>query len=177
MKNNLKILLEDVTFSKDEDSVDRQIDRVIYQAESEAIQVAKGMDSGQSFDTTQKEKKEESRKRLSLSILFEENEKATPDLDINAFSNSILRCLLMYEKVLDIPDIIDIPGVIVKRAEKFLTIKYGEDIANEFIETIKKDDVASKMIQTKDKTSENEPGPVEQPLAVGAGGGGGAGGA
>ena len=170
MKSNLKILLEDVTFSSDEDSVDRQIDRIIYQAESEAIQVAKGMDSGAPLVRS---KKEEAARPLSLNILLEEIK--SPDMDVDSFSNSILRCLLMYEKVVDVPDIIDIPGVIVKRAEKFLTIKYGDAIAKQFIQNIKKDPAASKMIQTPNVSNDTSPGPVEQPLAVGASGGGGGG--
>lgn len=173
MMKKLKFLFEqDATFSKDEDSVDRQIDRIIYQAESEAIQVAKGMDSGMSFE---KEKKEESR-RLSLNVLFEEEEKKeAPTIDVDAFTNSILRCLLMYEKVLDIPDIIDIPAVIVKRAEKFLSIKYGNEISKLFIENIKENEIASKMIQTPNDSNDPDPGPINQPLAVGAGGSGGGG--
>jgi hypothetical protein len=169
MKNNLRILLEDVTFSKDEDSVDRQIDRVIYQAESEAIQVAKGLSS---TDPLTIDKKEESFRRLSLNVLFEEDEKQdeTLELDVGTFSNSILRCLLMYEKVLDIPDIIDIPAVIVKRAEKFLTIKYGEEIAKEFLENIKNNEVAGQMLQSQ-SSEQSDFEPAEQPLAVGASGG------
>ena len=174
MKRNLKILLEDVTFSKDEDSVDRQIDRVIYQAEAEAVRVASGMDSGMSFE---KKKTEESKKRLSLNILFEEEEKEKPSLDVDAFANSILRCLLMYEKVIDIPDIIDIPAVIVKRAQKFLSIKYGKEVSDSFIDKMKENEVAAKMIQTPNDSNDPDPGPVNQPLAVGAGGGGGGAGA
>lgn len=172
MKRNLKILFEDTSFAKDEDSVDRQIDRVIYQAEAEAIRVAKGMDSGMSFE---KKKTEESKKKLSLNVLFEEEKREAPNLDVDAFANSILRCLLMYEKVVDVPDIIDIPAVIVKRSEKFLSIKYGKEIADLFIDKIKENEVSAKMIQTPNDSNDTDPGPVNQPLAVGASGGGGAG--
>jgi hypothetical protein len=162
------MLLEDVTFSRSENSVDQQIDDMIHRAERVAVQVA--MKSGAS-------EVEESVSRLKMNFLFEEEEGGEetkpPTIDIGSFTNEIIRCLMMYEKVMDIPDIIDIPGVIVNRANEFLKTKYGEDISNQFMEELKDDSTASKMIKSPDV---NHPeGPVETPLAVGAiAGGGGA---
>ena len=162
----LRMLLEDVTFSRSENSVDQQIDDMIHRAERVAVQVAMKAGAGEV---------EESVSRLKMNFLFEDAEGADaakpPSIDIGSFTNEIIRCLMMYEKVMDIPDIIDIPGVIVNRASEFLKTKYGEDISNQFVEELKNDSTASKMIKTPDV---NHPsGPVEAPLAVGATTGGG----
>ncbi len=164
MKKYMKFLFEDVTFSRSSNSVDQQIDDVIHRAERLAVQVA--MKSG-------KQNTEESKKSLSMKFLFEEEEEkqAPPPIDIGTFANEIIRCLMMYEKVMDVPDIIDIPGVIVSRSSDFIKTKYGEDMQKEFNDILKEDEVASKMIE--DPNVSHPGGPPNQPLAVGATGGGG----
>lgn len=161
----LRVLLEDVTFSRKENSVDQQIDDMIHRAERVAVQVAMKSQAGEV---------EESISKLNMNFLFEEEGQETkpPAIDVGSFTNEIIRCLMMYEKVIDIPDIIDIPGVIVNRADEFLKTKYGEEVSNQFMEELKNDSTASKMIKTP--SSERNGGPVEAPLAVGATAGGGA---
>ncbi len=162
----LRLLLEDVTFSRSENSVDQQIDDMLHRAERVAVQVAMKSGTGEV---------EESILKTNMKFLFEdadEKEEKPPAIDVGSFSNEIIRCLMMYEKVMDIPDIIDIPGVIVNRASEFLKTKYGEDVSNQFMDELKNDATASKMIKAP---NENHPsGPVEAPLAVGAMAGGGA---
>jgi hypothetical protein len=165
MKKGMKFLLEDVTFSRDSNSVDQQIDDVIHRAERVAVQVA--MKSG-------RDNVEESSSVLSMKFLFEEDEEKKPEppsIDVGSFANEIIRCLMMYEKVMDVPDIIDIPSVIVSRSSDFLKTKYGDEIQKQFYEILKDDQVASKMLS--DVNVDTPSGPVNQPLAVGAGGGGG----
>lgn len=160
----LRLLLEDITFSRTESSVDQQIDDMLHRAERVAVQTAMKSGTGEV---------EESISKTNMKFLFEgDEEKKPPAIDVGSFSNEIIRCLMMYEKVVDIPDIIDIPGVIVNRASEFLKTKYGEDVSNQFMDELKNDAAASKMIKTP---NENHPsGPVEAHLAVGAIAGGGA---
>jgi hypothetical protein len=161
----LRRLLEDVTFSRSENSVDQQIDDMLHRAERVAVQVAMKSGAGEV---------EESVLKTNMKFLFEdadEKEEKPPTIDVGSFSNEIIRCLMMYEKVMDIPDIIDIPGVIVNRASEFLKTKYGEDVSNQFMDELKNDATASKMIKTPNETHPS--GPVEAPLAVGAIAGGG----
>jgi hypothetical protein len=165
----LRMLLEDVTFSRSENSVDQQIDDMIHRAERVAVQVAMKSGAGEI---------EESVSQLKMNFLFEDAESGAaakpPSIDVGSFTNEIVRCLMMYEKVIDIPDIVDIPGVIVNRSSEFLKTKYGEDISNQFMDDLKNDSTVSKMIKSPDVN--NPAGPVDTPLAVGAmaGGGGGA---
>ena len=159
----MKFLFEDVTFSRSSNSVDQQIDDLIHRSERIAVQVA--MKSGS-------QNTEESMNRLNMKFLFEEEAEkpALPSIDIGSFANEIIRCLMMYEKVMDVPDIIDIPGVIVSRSTDFLKTKYGEEISDAFVDILKEDEVASKMI--KDPNISHPDSPPSQPLAVGATGGG-----
>jgi hypothetical protein len=161
----LNILLEDVTFSSNDESVDQQIDELIYDAERIAVQ--KAMKSPE-------QQMEESVSGLKFKFLFEDEEKTSepPPFDVGAFANEIIRCLLMYEKVTNIPGIIDIPTVILARANSFLKSKYGDDMVTKFEEIVKKDVHASKMVKAPNVNTPS--GPPNQPLAVGASSGGGA---
>jgi hypothetical protein len=160
----LNILLEDVTFSSNDESVDQQIDELIYDAERVAVQKAMKSPEQQVAESIAKTK---------FRFLFEEDGKSSepPPFDIGAFTNEIVRCLLMYEKVMNIPGIIDIPTVIIARTKSFLKSKYGDDMVANFEEILKKDVDASKMIKTPNV--ETSGGPPNQPLAVGASSGGG----
>jgi hypothetical protein len=162
----LNILLEDVTFSSNEESVDQQIDELIYDAERIAVQKAMKSPEHQI---------EESISKSKLKFLFEDEEQVVepPPFDVGAFTNEIVRCLLMYEKVANIPGIIDIPTVILARTKSFLKSKYGDDMVDKFEEIIKKDVHTSEMITTSN--AEASGGPPNQPLAVGASGGAGGG--
>jgi hypothetical protein len=162
----LDILLEDVTFSSNDESVDQQIDELIYDAERVAVQKAMKSPEHQI---------EESVSRSKLKFLLEDEEQSSepPPFDIGAFANEIIRCLLMYEKVTNIPGIIDIPTVIIARTKSFLKSKYGDEMVDRFEEIVKKDVHASKMIKTPNVNTPS--GPPNQPLAVGASSGGGGG--
>ena len=159
----LRLLFEDVTFSRSENSVDQQIDDMIHRAERVAVQIAMKFNRGEV---------EESVLKISFKFLLEaeDADETRPVLDVGSFANEIIRCLMMYEKVIDIPDIIDIPGVIVNRASEFLKTKYGEEVANQFMDELKNDSTSSKLITS---SNQNHPdSPPDAPLAVGARSGG-----
>lgn len=160
----LKILLEDVTFSRASLSVDQQIDDLLHKAEREAVQVAM---------QNQADGVEESLKHLSIKFLFKEekDDGRAPPIDVATFTTQIIRYLTMYKKIADIPDIIDIPAVIANKAADFLKKKYGEDISKQFMDDILKNPDVGNTVDFKYGKSSSDN--ILQPLAVGATGGGG----
>jgi hypothetical protein len=158
-----KFLLEDVTFTDNSKSVDAQIDQLIFDAERLAVQA--GM-------SAQQNQVEETIKNRNMKFIFEQEESKAPPLDVGTFANEIIGSVKLYEKVVNIPGIIDVPGVIIARAESFLNLKYGKDVVKQFKDAVQDDPVASKFL--KSPNIDTPSGPIEQPLAVGATSGGGA---
>jgi hypothetical protein len=159
----LKVLLEDVTFTRGDESVDQQIDELIYDAERVAVQSAM---------KTAQPAIEERISNYKLDFLFEEKNENAPPFDVAAFANEIIRCLMMYQKVMNVPGIIDIPTVVLARTKNFLKTKYGDEVLNEFESILGKNADMSGMITKSGDSTKGAP--PNQPLAVGAGGGGGA---
>lgn len=99
-------------------------------------------------------------------LLFEQEENVSEyDLDIDLFAGDVARLIKNYDVLMDME------SVIFNKAKEFLMIKYGQDVADAFSETLKlrhELDFESEIKVIDD---------IEDvaPLAVGTGGGGGAG--
>lgn len=166
MKNSIKkLIFEDVSFSDDESSVDQQIDSMIQRAEMVAIKSASDV-AGSDSQTVEGF----SRKTLAKALMNEDSVKLS--INLGSFANEIIRSLMIYEKLVDIPGIIDIPGAIINRARNFLKTKYGEKTADEFIKILNDDPFASKVIPDDGEEEENH----GDHIAVGATSGASAGG-
>lgn len=167
MKTSIKkFIFEDVSFSDDDSSVDQQIDSMIQRAEMIAIKSA--ISSASSEEQTVESY---GRKSLTKALMSEDSAKLS--IDLGSFANEIIRSLMIYEKLVDIPGIIDIPGAIVNRAKNFLMTKYGEKTADEFIKILEEDPFASKVIPDSGVEEDNQQG---DHIAVGAISGGSSGG-
>lgn len=149
-ENNIEISsLPDVDIS-----ADRQILKIIMDAERQAVKSGKQQSSMAAMESIQ---------TRSMKFLLEAEEKDTPPLDVGTFGIEIMRIVKNFDTMLDIPTII------IQRSRKYLLDKYGKEIADSFIEYLKNQfDFAP--------SEKGDPGSDEAShLAVGAIGGGGGG--
>jgi len=134
-------------------SADRQILKIIMDAERQAVKSGKQQASMTAL---------ESIRRKNMRFLLEQEEKVPP-LDVGTFGIEIMRVIKNFDTILDIP------SIIIKRAEKYLLDKYGKNIAKSFVDYVNNEFDFS----TSDENDDNE----QSHLAIGAIGGGGGGGA
>lgn len=163
MKKNKRILVEDggndVIFTRDNSSVDQQIDDMINN--SDRLAVISSVEAGQQSQT-------ESVNRASLKFLLENGENDSPKINVGMFKTKISERIFQFK---DVKGSIDVPGVIITRSRNYLKQKYGEKIESEFMKLLAEDIEVRRFI--KDPNVGSSSSPPNQPLAVGAMGGAG----
>ena len=136
-----------------EDSIDKELVKVLIDFESKARQSADQNKEAQQFEESFK------RNRYSITkLLLNEDKKSTSeDIDVDYFTSEVARLVKNYQ------NLIDIEGIIVKKAQKFLQGRYNPEVEQEFTSKLSSD--YGIEVQKPTKVSDE---PLEQPIAVGA---------
>jgi len=107
-----------------EESVDRQILRVIMDAERNAVKTGRIAQSMTPMEAIN---------RRSLKFIFEaegDGETNTPPLDVGTFAMEIMRVVKNFDTLLDIPT------VIINKSKSYIEQKYDKKTAESFIELL-----------------------------------------
>jgi hypothetical protein len=131
-------------------SADRQILKIIMDAERQAVKSGKEQSSMIAIESLQKK---------TMRFLLEQEESDSPPIDVGTFGIEIMRIVKNFDTMLDIP------SIIIKRAQKYLLDKYGKEMSEAFIEYLKNQFDFSPTKQDEQDTEESSH------LAVGAMGG------
>ena len=136
-----------------EDSIDKELVKVLIDFESKARQSADQNKEAQQFEENFK------RNRYSITklLLNEDKKSSSEDIDVDYFTSEIARLVKNYQ------NLIDIEGIIVKKAQKFLQGRYNPEVEQEFTSKLSSD--YGIEVQKPTKVSDE---PLEQPIAVGA---------
>ena len=105
-----------------ESSVDRQIFKVILDAERSAVKAGKDQASITAMESV---------RRGSLRYLIEADETNKPPIDVGIFAMEIMRVVKNFDTLLDIPT------VIVNRAYEYLNSRYDKKIADSFVSSLR----------------------------------------
>ena len=166
LKKLAKLLREAEDYQKEDgnDSLDSQIDKYLSDYESEAKSVQQ---EGYDFRRmTRKFLLEEEGEEESDDTESEEDTQLTEeDIDIQSFSDSVMRLVDNYDSLLEVRN------TILRRASNFLGKNYSQDVVDSFKECLQ--EVHGIEIGKSDKEREDE---FEAPKAGAAGPMGGAGG-
>jgi hypothetical protein len=106
-------------------SIDNELEALLIKAEEEAKTSAKT--SAASIDS---KSIEESKRRMSIKILYEAPE-STKMIDVDHFANRVARIVKNYDSL------IDMEQLILKRANEFLEMHYGEDTVSSFQDALR----------------------------------------
>lgn len=137
------------------DSLDKQIDRLFIDYESEA-------------KSTVTEAKDW---RMTVRRLVEDAEKDDTngdEIDVESFANSVVRLIDNYDSLLEVRN------AILRRAGNFLAKGYGKDIVKEFMNTLRDDHGMVIGKSPEDVADEEFPAPIAGRAGAGETGGGGA---
>lgn len=106
-----------------EESVDRQILRVIMDAERNAVKAGRASQAMTPMEAIN---------RRSLKFIFEaeEGDSDTPPLDVGTFAMEIMRVIKNFDTLLDIPT------VIINKSRAYIEQKYDKKTAESFMELL-----------------------------------------
>jgi len=103
-------------------SADRQILKIIMDAERQAVKTGKEQSTMIAIESLQKR---------NMRFLMEKEEKNSLPIDVGTFGIEIMRIVKNFDTMLDIP------AIIIKRSQKYLLDKYGKEVSDSFIEYLK----------------------------------------
>lgn len=148
---------DEVRFGK---QFDLALDSILADYEMNALKSAKV--NAQSTDFYQMENF--SNQKLS-NLLFEQEETVSEvDFDVDLFSEDVARLIRNYDTLMDME------SIIFNKAKEYLILKYGNDVADAYSESLR----TRHGISFDDEIQDTEDIEDVAPLAVGAGGGEGA---